>query len=124
MGTSSQQVMGFCGPMYVWLPYIILDLSGDLPYSVMARRKPMRHSAAVARRSRKEERLEARVTPEQKKLIVRAAALRGFSVTEFVVASAQQAASEAIKDFELLTLHDDARDVFVNAILNPPSPNE
>ena len=84
----------------------------------------MRHSAAVARRSRKEERLEARVTPEQKKLIVRAAALRGFSVTEFVVASAQQAASEAIKDFELLTLHDDARDVFVNAILNPPSPNE
>ena len=84
----------------------------------------MRHSAAVAPRSLKGERLEARVTPEQKKLIVRAAVLRGFSVTEFVVASAQQAALEAIKDFELLTLHDDARDVFVNAILNPPSPNE
>jgi len=50
--------------------------------------------------------------------------LRGFSLTEFVVASAQQAASEAIKDFELLTLHDEARDVFVNAFLNPPSPNE
>ena len=84
----------------------------------------MRHAAAIARRSRKEERLEARVTPEQKKLIARAAALRGFSLTEFVAASAQQAASEAIKDFELLTLHDEARDVFVNAFLNPPSPNE
>jgi uncharacterized protein (DUF1778 family) len=84
----------------------------------------MKHAVAIDRRSRKEERLEARVTPEQKKLIARAAALRGFSVTEFVVASAQQAASEAIKDFELLTLHEDARDVFVNAILNPPSPNE
>ena len=84
----------------------------------------MRHAAAIARRSRKGERLEARVTPEQKKLIVRAAALRGFSVTDFVVASAQQAASEAIKDFELLTLYDDARDIFVNAILNPPSPNK
>jgi len=64
------------------------------------------------------------VTHEQKKLIARAAALRGFSVTEFVVASAQQAASGTIKDFELLTLHEDARDVFVNALLNPPPPNE
>jgi len=79
--------------------------------------------AATNRRSRKEERLEARLTPEQKNLIARAAALRGSSVTEFVVASAQQAASETIKDFELLTLHDSARDVFVRAILNPPAPN-
>jgi uncharacterized protein (DUF1778 family) len=78
---------------------------------------------ATHRRSRKAERLEARLTPEQKSLIARAASLRGFSVTQFVVASAQQAAAEAIKDFELLTLHDSARDVFVNAILNPPAPN-
>lgn len=84
----------------------------------------MRHAAALDRRSRKEERLEARVTPEQKKMIARAAALRGSSVTEFVVASAQQAAADTIKDFELLTLHDEARDVFVNAVLHPPVPNE
>ena len=50
--------------------------------------------------------------------------LRGFSVTEFVVAIAQQAASDAIKNFELLTLHDSTRDVFVKAILNPPAPNK
>jgi uncharacterized protein (DUF1778 family) len=79
--------------------------------------------AATNRRSRKEERLEARLTPEQKNLITRAAALRGFSVTQFVVASAQQAASETIKNFELLTLHDYARDAFVKAVLNPPAPN-
>lgn len=84
----------------------------------------MRHGTAIARRSRKEARLEARVTPEQKRLIARAAALRGFSVTEFVVASAQQAASDAIKEFEFLTLHDHARNVFVNAVLHPPSPNK
>lgn len=83
----------------------------------------MRHAAVIDRRSRKDERLEARVTPEQKKMIARAAALRGSSVTEFVVASAQQAAADAIKDFELLTLHDEARDVFVNAVLHPPAPN-
>jgi len=74
-------------------------------------------------RARKQERLEARVTPEQKRLISRGAALRGFSVTDFVVASAQEAANEAIRDSQILTLHDDARDVFVKAILHPPAPN-
>jgi len=75
------------------------------------------------RRSRKEQRLEARVTPDQKRLIERAAELRGTTVTEFVVVSAQQAATETIRDFETLSLRDEARKVFVNAILNPPAPN-
>ena len=83
----------------------------------------MRHALKTLRRSLKQDRLEARVTPDQKKLIARAAALRGSSVTEFIVASAQQAAADTIKEFELLTLHDKARDVFVNAILRPPAPN-
>jgi uncharacterized protein (DUF1778 family) len=75
-------------------------------------------------RTRKEQRLEARITPDQKRLIERAAELRGTTVTEFVVASAQRAAADTIKDFEVLTLRDQARKVFVNAILNPPPPNE
>jgi uncharacterized protein (DUF1778 family) len=79
---------------------------------------------AMGRRSRKEERLEARVTPAQKRLIERAAALRGTSVTEFVVASAQEAATTAIKDFDVLQLRDEAREVFLNAVLHPPVPNE
>jgi len=83
----------------------------------------MRHPSKTARRSLKEDRLEARVTPEQKRLIARAAALRGSSVTEFIVASAQQAAADTIKDFELLALQDEAREAFVNAILHPPAPN-
>jgi uncharacterized protein (DUF1778 family)/predicted GNAT family N-acyltransferase len=75
-------------------------------------------------RSRKEERLEARITPAQKRLIERAAALRGTSVTEFVVASAQEAATSTIKDFDVLRLRDQAREVFINAVLNPPAPND
>lgn len=80
--------------------------------------------AKSRRRSRKLSRLEARVTPDQKRLIERAAHLRGTTVTEFVVVSAQQAATETIKEFETLVLRDEAREVFVNAILNPPPPNE
>ena len=78
----------------------------------------------VGRRAKKAERLEARLSPGQKELIERAAALRGTSVTEFVVASAQEAATTTIKDFDVLHLRDQAREVFINAVLNPPAPNK
>jgi uncharacterized protein (DUF1778 family) len=84
----------------------------------------MPHALRAARRSPKRERLEARVTLDQKRLIARAANLRGTSVTDFVVVSAQQAARETIKDFEMLSLREEACKVFVNAILNPPAPNQ
>ncbi len=74
------------------------------------------------RRPSKLERLEARITREQKRIIERAAGLRGTSVTDFVVVSAQQAATNTIKEYEMMSLHGEARDVFVNALLNPPAP--
>ena len=64
------------------------------------------------------------MTRDQSRLIERAAQLRGTTVTEFVVVSAQQAARETIKDFEMWSLRGAAREAFVNAILNPPAPNE
>ena len=78
----------------------------------------------TARLSPKRERLEARVTVDQKRLIARAANLRGTSVTDFAVVSLQQVASETIKEFETLRLRDEAREVFVNAVLDPPAPNK
>ena len=100
-----------------------LTRPGKLPYTNTLRLL-MAHALKVDRRPRRRARLEARVTPDQKRLIERAAQLRGTSVTDFVVATAQQAANETIKDFEMLNLRDEARAVFVNAILNPPAPNE
>jgi len=76
------------------------------------------------RASRRQERLEARIAPEQKRLIERAAQLRGTSVTDFVVTELQEAALETIRDFETLRLRNEAREVFVAALLNPPEPNE
>ena len=70
------------------------------------------------------ERLEVRTTSAQKRLIERAAELRGTSVTDFVVSNIQAAAAETIKEFESLFLRDEAREVFVTALLNPPQPNE
>ena len=82
---------------------------------MVAKRK--QHEASQAR-------LEARITPAQKELIERAAYLRGTSVKEFIVTSAQVAAAEIIKDFDVLTLRAAARTVFVNALLHPPAPNK
>ena len=72
----------------------------------------------------KPERLEARVTREQKELIEHAAELEGRSITDFVVASAQSAARQVIQDHESLKLTARDREVFVQALLNPPQPTD
>lgn len=82
-----------------------------------------RQARKARKRPSKLERLEARITREQKRIIERAAGLRGTSVTDFVVVSAQQAATNAIKDYEMMSLRGEAREAFVNALLNPPAPN-
>ncbi|HMD47992.1 MAG TPA: DUF1778 domain-containing protein [Bryobacteraceae bacterium] len=69
-------------------------------------------------------RLEARVTPELKQLIEQAAELEGRSITDFIVASTQSAAKQVIQERELLKLGARDREVFVQALMNPPKPNE
>jgi len=70
------------------------------------------------------ERLETRVTPDQKRLFEHAAQLRGTSLTDFVATQMQEAATATIREFETLRLRDEDREVFVNALLNPREPNE
>ena|SRR5215471_8161190 len=73
---------------------------------------------------RKDQRLEARIDAHQKAVIERAASLKGMNVTQFVTFSSHEAALKTIQEHETLTLRDEARDVFINAILNPPDPGE
>lgn len=70
------------------------------------------------------ERLEARVTAEQKSLIERAAALQGRSVTDFVLTSVQDAARRAIEEHNLLALSVRDSEAFVDALLNPKPVND
>ena len=73
---------------------------------------------------RKNARLEARVTEEQKQLMERAAFLRGQNLTEFMVAVLTETSMQIIKDCELLQLTDRDRQAFVDALLNPPPPSD
>jgi uncharacterized protein (DUF1778 family) len=70
------------------------------------------------------ERVEIRMTPAQKENIERAASLRGTSVTDFILNEVQPAATATIREFELLELRNEDRRVFVEALLNPPEPNQ
>jgi uncharacterized protein (DUF1778 family) len=69
------------------------------------------------------ERLEARVTAEQKSLIERAAALQGRTVTDFVLTSVQDAARRAIEEHHNLALSVRDSEAFVDAFLNPKPVN-
>lgn len=73
-------------------------------------------------RQAKAARLEARISPEQKRLFERAADLQGRSLTEFVIHSTQEAAQEAIREHELMSLTARDTKAFVNALLKPPVP--
>jgi uncharacterized protein (DUF1778 family) len=69
-------------------------------------------------------RLEARLTDRQKALFQHAADLTGRSLTEFVVSSAQEVAARTVREHEVLTLNGLDRQVFVDALLKPISPNK
>jgi uncharacterized protein (DUF1778 family) len=69
------------------------------------------------------ERAEARLLPEQKERIERAASLKGLSLSDFMVQHADEAAARTIQQHTTWTLADQDRDVFVQALLDPPKPS-
>ena len=70
------------------------------------------------------ERLEARISKAQKDLFVRAAELQGRSLTDFLVASVQEAALATVRTHDAVRLSDRDRKAFVSALLKPPSPTK
>jgi uncharacterized protein (DUF1778 family) len=69
------------------------------------------------------ERTEARLLPEQKKRIARAANLKGLSLSDFIVQHADEAARKTIQEHTSWVLGDWDRDVFIQALLSPPRPS-
>ena len=79
--------------------------------------------ATVATKA-KTERTEARLRPEQKARIERAAHYRGMSVSDFLVQAADEAAIKTIELNETWILNAEASRRFIEACLNPPEPNK
>jgi uncharacterized protein (DUF1778 family) len=64
-------------------------------------------------------RLEARVSPDVLAVLKRAAELQGRSVSDFVVAAAQEAAHRTVEDAQVIRLSVEDQRRFVEALLNP-----
>lgn len=70
------------------------------------------------------ERLEARISKEQKRLFMKAAAFDGCSLSEFVISSAQEAARKTIREHETLALSERDQEAFVASLLDDTPPGE
>jgi uncharacterized protein (DUF1778 family) len=68
-------------------------------------------------------RLEARISAAQKSVLQQAAAISGRTLSEFVVASAHEAASRVIQEHETIRLSRSEQIAFVSTLLNPPAPH-
>ena len=67
-------------------------------------------------------RVEARIAPDALIVIRRAAEIQGRSVSDFVVAAAQEAARKTVAEVEILRLSRKAQEQFATLLLNPPKP--
>mgnify|MGYP001019823382 FL=1 len=70
------------------------------------------------------ERLEARITSDKKSVLKNAADISGRTLTDFVIHSAYEAAKRVIEEYQQLHLSITDRDVFIQALLNPPMPTD
>ena len=68
-------------------------------------------------------RIEARIAPDALAIIKRAAELQGRSVSDFVVAAAQEAAQHTIEETQIIRLSVADQRAFAEAILNSPAPS-
>jgi uncharacterized protein (DUF1778 family) len=73
----------------------------------------------MPRASTRTARLEARVSPDVLAVLKRAAELQGRSVSDFVVAAAQEAAHRTVEDAQVIRLSVEDQRRFVEALLNP-----
>jgi uncharacterized protein (DUF1778 family) len=72
----------------------------------------------------RDSRLELRLASDEKAIIERAAALTGSNTTDFVRSTMLTAAREAVRMYEVIKLTEEGSRVFVEALIDPPEPNE
>ena len=72
----------------------------------------------------KNSRIELRINPEDKKIIMKAAKTRGLSLSAYIISRILPSAKRELADSENFQLDNNDRDFFFNLLANPPAPNE
>lgn len=68
-------------------------------------------------------RIEARISPDALSTVKRAAEIQGRSISDFVVAAAQEAAQRTIEAAQIVRLSVADQERVAAVLLNPPKPN-
>jgi uncharacterized protein (DUF1778 family) len=83
----------------------------------------MGKSAARTRAAEKSERLEARISADQKRLFQRAAEIEGRTLSDFIVGTVHEAAIRTVERAQIVHLSVEDSLVFANALIDPPRPS-
>ncbi len=74
----------------------------------------------MPRENRRSVRIEARIAPDALAVVKRAAEMQGRSISDFVVAAAQEAAHRTIEEAHVIRLSIEDQQRFVDLFLKPP----
>jgi uncharacterized protein (DUF1778 family) len=69
-------------------------------------------------------RIDLRVSSSQKALLEKAAAIKGLSLSAYLLSHGLEAAQADITAYQKLVLSDRDRDLFLALLENPPQPNQ
>lgn len=75
-------------------------------------------------KSRRNERLEARISSELKTILQYAADLQGSSLSEFLIRSARESANEVIREHQVIKFSTLDSRAFAESLFNPKKPNK
>jgi uncharacterized protein (DUF1778 family) len=70
------------------------------------------------------DRIDLRVSSDQKELLEKAASLKGLSLSAYLLSHGLEAAKIELEAHQKLVLSDRDRDLFLSLIVNPPKPNQ
>ena len=76
----------------------------------------------MPQRTTRPARLEARISREALAVVRRAAEIQGRSISDFVVAAAEEAAQKTVAEIEVIRLSRAAQEKFAALLLHPPAP--
>jgi uncharacterized protein (DUF1778 family) len=90
----------------------------------VAWREKKMENAQISKHEQADERITARLPRSTRSIIERAAAIYGASINQFIVQAAVERANEVLKNMETLKLSSRDAEIFMNALANPPKPDE
>lgn len=72
----------------------------------------------------KEDRIELRFSQKERERLVEASMLMEMNLSSFIRQAALEKSDAVLKNRGTITLSDKDRDLFLNALVNPPKPNK